>query len=223
MTETSPVVCANRLANNLPSSVGLPIPGVEVKLGEHGALLIRGPNVMLGYWNNPEATRAIISDDGWLNSGDIASIDEQGYITITGRIKDIIVTSTGEKVPPADMEAAILRNPLFEQVMIVGEGRSYLSALVVLSRRGWENVAAQCQVSADPQQLTKNEQAEEIVLEMIGEQVHEFPGYAKVYRAALIPEPWTVANEMLTPTLKLKRSKILDRYKAEIERLYAGH
>ncbi|SDW07889.1 AMP-dependent synthetase/ligase [Nitrosomonas communis] len=223
MTETSPVVCANRLANNLPSSVGLPIPGVEVKLGEHGALLIRGPNVMLGYWNNPEATRATISEDGWLNSGDIASIDEQGHITITGRIKDIIVTSTGEKVPPADMEAAILRNPLFEQVMIIGEGRSYLSALVVLSRHGWESVAAQCKVSTDLQQLARNEQAEEIVLEMISQQINEFPGYAQVYRVALIPEPWTVVNEMLTPTLKLKRSKIMERYKIEIERLYAGH
>lgn len=223
MTETSPVVSANRLDNNLPSSVGQPIPDVEVKLGEHGALLIRGPNVMRGYWLNPEATQAIISDDGWLNSGDIASIDEQGRITITGRLKDIIVTSTGEKVPPADMEAAILQNPMFEQAMIIGEGRSYLSVLVVLSKRGWERVATQCHVSADPHQLAKNEQAEEIVLEMIGQQIHEFPGYAKVYRAALIPEPWTVANEMLTPTLKLKRSKILERYRTEIELLYAGH
>lgn len=223
MTETSPVVCANRLDNNLPSSVGQPIPGVEVKLGEHNALLIRGPNVMLGYWNNPEATRAIISDDGWLNSGDIARIDEQGRITITGRLKDIIVTSTGEKVPPADMEAAILQNPLFEQAMIVGEGRSYLSALVVLSKRGWESVAVQCQVAADPLQLAKNEQAKEIVLDMISQQIHQFPGYAKIYQVALIAEPWTVANEMLTPTLKLKRAKIVEHYQTEIERLYAGH
>ncbi|SDY55966.1 long-chain fatty acid--CoA ligase [Nitrosomonas sp. Nm58] len=223
MTESSPVVCANRLDNNLPSSVGQPIPGVEVKLGEHGALLVRGPNVMLGYWNNPEATRAIISDDGWLNSGDIASIDEQGRITITGRLKDIIVTSTGEKVPPADMEAAILQDPMFEQVMIIGEGRSYLSALVVLSKRGWERVAAQCQVAADPEQLAKNEQAKEVVLEIITRKIHEFPGYAKIYRVALIPELWTVTNEMLTPTLKLKRSKILEHYKDEIKHLYAGH
>lgn len=223
MTETSPVVCANRLDNNLPSSVGPPIPGVEVMLGEHDALLIRGPNIMLGYWSNPEATRAIISDDGWLNSGDIASIDEQGRVTITGRLKDIIVTSTGEKVPPADMEAAILQDPMFEQVMIIGEGRSYLSALVVLSKRGWENVAAQCQVEADPEQLAKNEQAKEVVLDMIGRQIHEFPGYAKIFQVALIPEPWTIENEMLTPTLKLKRSKILEHYKAEIEDLYAGH
>ncbi|HNG36960.1 MAG TPA: long-chain fatty acid--CoA ligase, partial [Nitrosomonas sp.] len=136
MTESSPVVCVNRLDDNLPSSIGRTISGVEVKLGENNALLIRGPNVMLGYWNNPEATKAVISEDGWLNSGDIAQIDEQGRVTITGRLKDIIVTSTGEKVPPADMEAAILRDPIFEQVMVVGEGRSYLGALVVLSQRG---------------------------------------------------------------------------------------
>ncbi|HBZ29503.1 MAG TPA: long-chain fatty acid--CoA ligase, partial [Nitrosomonas nitrosa] len=221
MTETSPVISANRLDNNLPSSVGPPIPGVEVKLGQHDALLVRGPNVMLGYWNNPEATRAIISDDGWLNTGDIASIDEQGRITITGRLKDIIVTSTGEKVPPADMEAAILRDPSFEQVMVIGEGRSYLSALVVLSKRGWENVAAQCKVQADPVQLAENEQARERVLEMITQQIREFPGYAKLYQVALIPEPWTVDNEMLTPTLKLKRAKIMERYKDIIEELYA--
>ena len=221
MTETSPVISANRLDNNLPSSVGPPIPGVEVKLGQHDALLVRGPNVMLGYWNNPEATRAIISDDGWLNTGDIANIDEQGRITITGRLKDIIVTSTGEKVPPADMEAAILRDPSFEQVMVIGEGRSYLSALVVLSKRGWENVAAQCRVQADPVQLAKNEQARERVLEMITQQIREFPGYAKLYQVALIPEPWTVDNEMLTPTLKLKRAKIMERNKDIIEELYA--
>lgn len=221
MTETSPVISANRLDNNLPSSVGPPIPGVEVKLGEHNALLVRGPNVMLGYWNNPEATRAIISDDGWLNTGDIASIDEQGRITITGRLKDIIVTSTGEKVPPADMEAAILRDPSFEQVMVIGEGRSYLSALVVLSKRGWENVAAQCKVQGNSAQLAENEQARERVLEMITQQIREFPGYAKLYQVALIPEPWTVDNEMLTPTLKLKRAKIMERYKDIIEGLYA--
>ena len=114
MTETSPVVCANTTEDNIPSTVGRPIPGVEVKLGENNALLIRGPNVMLGYWKNPEATRAILSPDGWLNSGDIARIDEHGRVTITGRLKEIIVMSTGEKVPPADMEAAILRDPLFE-------------------------------------------------------------------------------------------------------------
>lgn len=222
LTETSPVVCANRLDDNLPSSVGRPAPDVEVRLGELNALLIRGPNVMLGYWNNPEATHAILSEDGWLNSGDTASIDAQGRVTITGRLKDIIVTSTGEKIPPADMEAAILRDPIFEQVMIVGEGRSYLSALTVLSKRGWEVVATHCNAKNDPHALACDEYAEEIILEKIAHQISGFPGYAKVHRALLISEPWTVENEMLTPTLKLKRKKIYEHYQSEIDQLYAS-
>ena len=113
LTETSPVACANSVHDNLPASVGKPIPGVEVKIGAKGALLIRGPNVMLGYWNNPGATQAMIGADGWLNSGDTARIDEQGHVFITGRLKEIIVMSNGEKVPPVDVEAAIMRDTLF--------------------------------------------------------------------------------------------------------------
>jgi long-chain acyl-CoA synthetase len=223
MTETSPVVCANTVEDNVPTSVGRPIPGVEVKLGEQNALLIHGPNVMLGYWNNPEATRAILSPDGWLNSGDIARIDQHGRITITGRLKEIIVMSTGEKVPPADMEAAILRDPLFEQVMLVGEGRSYLAALVVLNSRNWESVAGQYGLHPDWHHLLRNPKLEEILLERISRQIKEFPGYARLYRVALAQEPWTVENGMLTPTLKLRRGHVMEHYKAEVARLYEGH
>ncbi|PTQ80910.1 AMP-dependent synthetase/ligase [Nitrosomonas ureae] len=223
MTESSPVVCANRLEDNVPASVGLPIPGVQVKLGESNALLIRGPNVMLGYWNNPEATQAVISSDGWLNSGDIASIDDQGHVTITGRLKEIIVLSTGEKVPPADMEAAILRDPLFEQVMLIGESRSYLSVLVVLNPARRQEFMAHYGLGDDLTNEQQRQQAEEILLEKITRQTSEFPGYAKIRRVAVAQEPWSVENGLLTPTLKLKREKVLEKYNSEIERLYAGH
>lgn len=223
MTESSPVVSSNTFEDNVPSSVGRPIPGVDVKLGESSALLIRGPNVMLGYWNDPEATHAVLASDGWLNSGDIARIDEHGRITITGRLKEIIVMSTGEKVSPVDMEAAILRDSLFEQVMLVGEGRSYLGALVVLNSSHWESVSRQYDLDRDWQHLLQNQKLEEILLTRITHQIREFPGYAKVYRAALMPEPWTIENDMLTPTLKLRRARVLDRYKAEVARLYEGH
>lgn len=223
MTESSPVVCTNRFKDNLPASVGLPIPDVEVKLGESNALLIRGPNVMLGYWNNPEATKAVISPDGWLNSGDIASIDEQGHVTITGRLKEIIVLSTGEKVPPADMETAILRDPLFEQVMLIGEARSYLSVLAVLNPTRWLDFAAQYGLDDSPDNEHLRQRIEEILLGKITHQTSEFPGYAKIRRVAVIREPWTIESGLLTPTLKLKRAKVLEKYKAEVERLYAGH
>ncbi len=222
MTESSPVVCSNTFEDNVPGSVGRPIPGVQVKLGENDALLIHGPNVMLGYWKDPEATRAVMTDDRWLNSGDIARIDETGRITITGRLKEIIVMSTGEKVPPADMEAAILHDALFDQVMLIGDGRSYLSALVVLNSRNWQNIAGQYDLDPDWRQLAHDHKFEEILLERIAHQIREFPGYAKIYRVALAYEPWTIDNHMLTPTLKLRRTHVLDHYKAEVKRLYDG-
>lgn len=223
MTESSPVVCANRVEDNMPASVGLPIPGVEVKLGENNALLVRGPNVMLGYWNNPEATKAVISPDGWLNTGDIASIDAQGHVTITGRLKEIIVLSTGEKVPPGDMEAAILRDPLFEQVMLIGEARSYLSILAVLNPARWQDLSAHYGLDDRLDSEQQKHQLEKILLEKITHQTSEFPGYAKIRRVAVIHEPWTIENGLLTPTLKLKRTKVLEKYKAEVDKLYIGH
>lgn len=223
MTESSPVACANRLNDNVPASVGLPIPGVEVKLGENNALLIRGPNVMLGYWNNPEATKAAISPDGWLNSGDIAFIDAQGHVTITGRLKEIIVLSTGEKVPPADMEAAILRDPLFEQVMLIGEMRSYLSVLAVLNPARRHNFIAQYGLDDYLNDEQQRQQIEEILLDKLTRLTSEFPGYAKIRRVVVSQEPWSVENGLLTPTLKLKRAKVFEKYKTEIDRLYAGH
>ncbi len=222
MTECC-IACVNSIENNVPTSVGRALPGVKVRLGENNVLLIHGPSVMLGYWNNPEATRSVLTQDGWLNSGDMVRIDETGRVTITGRIKEIIVTSNGEKIPPVDMEAAILRDPLFEQVMLVGEGRPYLSVLVVLNSNSWVSVSAQHNLDPELRHLIQDNKVEKIVLDRIFHQIREFPGYAKIHRAALVPEPWTVENGMLTPTLKLRRAQVLDRYKAEVSRLYEGH
>ncbi|GKS68770.1 long-chain acyl-CoA synthetase [Nitrosomonas sp. PY1] len=223
MTESSPVVSINRPDDNLPASVGCAISGVEVKLGEQGALLIRGPNVMLGYWNNPEATQQAISSDGWLNSGDIARIDEQGHIFITGRLKEIIVLSTGEKVPPADMESAIKRDSLFEQVMVIGEARSYLSALVVCNAKELEKIKAQYGSDHASSQKEQKSQIEEALLERITQQTSSFPGYAWIRRVVLIDEPWTVENGLLTPTQKLKRRKVMEKYREAIDQLYGRH
>jgi long-chain acyl-CoA synthetase len=178
---------------------------------------------MMGYWHNPEATKAVLTDDGWLNSGDIARIDEEGRVTITGRLKEIIVMSNGEKIPPADMEAAILRDPLFDQVMLIGEGRSYLSALVVLNPRNWERLALQYHLESDLVPMLQDLRAKEVVLDKVAHQIREFPGYAKIRRVILLASPWTVENDMLTPTLKLRRGKVLEHYKNQIEGLYAGH
>jgi long-chain acyl-CoA synthetase len=223
LTETSPVVSTNRLDDNVPASIGKPIPGVQVKLGDKDALLVKGPNVMLGYWNLPDATRAMFTADGWLNTGDTARFDEAGHLYITGRLKEIIVMSNGEKIPPVDMEAAILHDSLFEQVMVMGEGRPYLTAFVVIHRDQWVKLAGEHGLPAETRAIMHNEAAQKIVLERVQRQIKSFPGYAKIHRVAICPEPWTVENGLLTPTMKLKRAKVMESHKQEFEELYAGH
>jgi long-chain acyl-CoA synthetase len=220
MTESSPVAAANRPHDNLPASVGMALPGVQLKIGEHNALMIKGPNVMLGYWNNPEATRAILGPDGWLNSGDTARIDEQGHVFITGRLKEIIVLSNGEKLPPVDIESAIARDPLFEQVMLLGEGKPYLTVMTVLAAEHWKKLAAEKGLDAGQ---VGSKPVEELLRARIAAQMKEFPGYAQVRRVAATLDPWTVENGLLTPTMKLKRAKVIEKFNAEIDAMYAGH
>ncbi len=223
MTETSPVVTVNRAEDNHPVTVGPPLPGIEVKIGAQNALLVRGPSNMLGYWNNPEATAAVIDKDGWLNTGDTASIDSHGYVTITGRLKEIIVMSNGEKLPPGDMETAIMHDHLFDQVVLYGDGRSYLVALAVLNPEQWQHLAQQLGVRHDQPASLQDERVEQHVLERIANHIKEFPGYAKVRRVSLTLAPWTVENGLQTATMKLKRNRVFEQYHKEISRLYEGH
>ena len=223
LTESSPVVSVNTPEACRPDSIGLPLRGVNVKLEENDELWIQGDNVMMGYWNNPEATaKAVVEDkDGrWLRSGDRASIDEQGFIRIIGRIKDILVLANGEKVPPTDIEAAIMQNPLFEQVMVLGEAKSFLSALVVLDKellvelcdaRGW-----------DASDLSSAKLNAELV-KLVTAQMGKFPGYARIRKVHVCPEEWTVESGLITPTLKTKRPQLLTHYADEIAAMYSGH
>ena len=173
LTETSPIVTGNHLDSNFPDSVGQPIRGVQVKLGAQNALLVKGPNVMMGYWNNPAATQAMISADGWLTSVDVVQISATGHIYITGRLKEIIVLSNGEKIPPADMEAAILHDRLFDQAMIYGEGKPYLVALLVVNPENWKMFAQQVGVRGDMPESLTDARVEQQVLQRVAEQIRE--------------------------------------------------
>lgn len=221
LTETSPIATANWPENNIPASVGQPISGVDVKIGVNDAVMIKGPNIMLGYWGNEEATKAMIQPDGWLNSGDTGRLGDQGHLFITGRLKDIIVLSNGEKVPPSDMEAAIARDPLFEQVILLGEGKPFLTLMAVLNADHWQKLAA---ASGDLDVgAPRSAQAEKVILKRITAQITDFPGYAQVRRVTVTLEAWTVENGLLTPTMKLKRVKVMEKFNAEIDGMYAGH
>ncbi len=223
MTETSPIVSVNRLGNNYPASVGTPLEGISVRIGPQDALLVKGHGNMLGYWNNPEATRAIIDKDGWLNTGDTARISDTGHIYITGRLKEIIVMSNGEKVPPADMELHILRDSLFDQVMVHGEGHPFLVALAVVNPDAWKRFAEQLGVRPDMPESLHDSRVEQQALARIADQIAEFPGYARIRRVHLLNEPWTIESGLLTPTLKIKRDQVVAQFTDEIRRLYVGH
>jgi len=196
LTETAPVLSCNRVQDNDPASVGRPLAGVEARTAENGELLVRGPMIMQGYWNNSAATKAAIEQDGWFRTGDLVEI-RNGKIYITGRAKDIIVLNNGEKIAPTDAEQAILMDPVFEQVVVVGEGRAALGLLVV-------------------SQL----QDEKELCMRANEQLHAFPGYARIRHIMRVTEPWTVENGLLTPTLKLRRNEVGRRFAREIEAMY---
>lgn len=220
LTETSPVVSVNPLADNRPESVGVPIRGIEVRVGADDELLVKGDNVMQGYWNNHAATAKVLSRSGWLHTGDQARI-ENGHIYITGRIKDILVLSNGEKVPPADMEMALSMDPLFEQAIVLGEGRSYLTALLVVSADLWGGLAREYGLDPERTASLDDPQLLKDMLKRVRVALSDFPGYAKIRRLTLTLEPWTIENGLLTPTLKVKRAKVVEHYAEPIERMYS--
>ncbi len=220
LTETSPVISVNPMHNIKPESVGVPLRGVRVKIGDDNELLVKTPGMMLGYWNNHAATAEMIDPDGWLHTGDQARIDADGHIYITGRIKDVLVLSNGEKIPPSDMEMAIALDPLIEQIMVVGEGKPYLGALVVLNSDLWNGFADEFELDPSQTASLEDERLESAVLKRIRLALRDFPGYAKIRRVALLLEPWTIDNGLMTPTLKIKRQKVLDHCREQVESLY---
>ena len=220
MTESSPVVSVNRPGRNDPASVGETIPGVAVKIGDNDELLVKGPSVMGGYWRRPEDSAKSLAPDGWLRTGDQARLAD-GRIFIKGRIKDIIVTSTGEKISPVDLEQAIAADPLFEQVMAIGEQRPFIAALVVLNRETLIAAARGIGVTGAPEELVAAQALRALALVRIHRAVADFPKYAMPRSVCLTLAPWTVAAGLMTPTLKLKRSAIEAAFAAEIAALYA--
>ncbi|MBT8116336.1 MAG: long-chain fatty acid--CoA ligase [Gammaproteobacteria bacterium] len=222
LTETSPIISGNPPDNNDPVSVGIPVSHVEVKIGENDELLTRGPCVMLGYWNNEQATREIIDSDGWLHTGDKVRI-ENNHIYITGRLKEIIVLANGEKAPPADMEMSIAMDPLFEQVMITGDNRPYLTAILVLEPDQWKTFAATLNLPPDDPASLQSDTLIQAIRKRLDGLLAEFPGYCQIYGVTCTLDPWTVDNGMITPTLKLKRRSIMAVFGDSIEKMYEGH
>ena len=219
MTETAPVVSANGLDDNWPETVGKVLPGIQARIGEDQELQISGPVVMRGYWNRPEDTAKAFTADGWLKTGDQAAI-ENGRIRIKGRIKEIIVTSTGEKVPPNDVEQAIMVDPLFEQVFVVGEDAPFIACVAVVNTVEWEMMAKSLGLNPEDDASLQHSAAKREALARIEKQTRSFARYAVPRAVHLVKDSWNIDNGLMTPTLKLKRKNLMAFYEKDIALMY---
>ena len=220
MTETSPIISVNPVGKNHPTTVGVALKNIRVRLGENDELEVLGPTLMKGYWKREKETAAMFTSDGWLKTGDQADIYEDGDIRLKGRIKEIIVTSTGEKIPPADLENAIVADNLFSQVMVLGDNRPYISALAVVNPEQWPHFCETLHADPKDPATLENRDVRNAALRRIKAATANFPNYGIPRNVRLIKDPWTIENGMLTPTLKLKRRIIRAKYAKEIEALY---
>ena len=217
-TETC-IVSANRPGNNHVGSVGIPFDGIEIKIAEDGEILVRGPNVMRGYYGQPEATAAVIKD-GWFYTGDVGHIEKNGHLYITDRKKDLFKLSNGKYVAPQLIESLLKESEFVSQVVVVGAGRKQPVALIVPD---WENLKEAVGEDApkDRAELSKFPAAVKIVQQDIAKLTSSLVDYERIRRVALLPNEFTIDGGELTPTLKVKRKVIDDRYGELIEDLYS--
>jgi len=222
MTEASPVIACSPVEGIKIGTVGTPLEGVEVKIGESDEILIRGPGVMRGYLGRPEETALALDSDGWLHSGDQGKLDADGYLSITRRLKDLIVTSYGKNISPRPIEERIARSKYVAQVMVCGDNRKYLVALVVPENAVVEQYARDSGIAfEDYAALLGTDEIRELIYSEIDCVNKTAPSYEQVRGFDILPEAFTLENGMLTPTLKPRRGRITMIHEELIERLYA--
>ena len=209
LTETSPVISCNRIHKNKYGSCGLPLDNIEVALTADNELLVKGPSIMKGYYNLPDKTREVFTDDGFLKTGDFARLDSDGFIYITGRKKNIIVLSTGKNVQPEMIESHLTQNPYIGHIVVIGDNRKMVTALIVpefdyCASRG----------------ITDEKTMHHIIQQEIHALLVDFPEHEHIKKFTLLQKPFTIEDDELTPTLKVKRKIIEERYKNEIDEMY---
>jgi len=222
LTETSPVVTANTPAANKIGTVGRPIPNVQVKIAEDGEILVKGPNVMQGYYHKPEATREVFTSDGWFRTGDIGRLDEEGYLIITDRKKELLKTAAGKFVAPAPIENTLKTSPYITNAIVVGDTRKFVSVLIVPNFANIEAAARKAGHDfATPTQMTGDAWVRDLLSSEIERLTVPLAQYEKPKRFALLEQDFTYAGGELTYTMKMKRRVIEQRYQDVIARLYA--
>lgn len=221
LTETTPVTNGNKPKKIKPGTVGPALKDTLIKIGEDGEILIKGPQVMKGYYKNEAATKEAFTPDGFFRTGDIGEIDNDGYMKITGRIKDIIVTSGGKNISPQNIENTLVTSSFIEQVAIIGDNRKYLSALIVPSFATLENWAKDKNISfSNRQELIKNPEVIKLFEHEIEEQMKDYARVEQIRKFLLMEKEWSQDSGEMTPTMKLKRSIIRKKFEKEIESMY---
>jgi long-chain acyl-CoA synthetase len=221
LTETTPVTNVNLPENIKPGTVGPPIPETKIKISDEGEILIKGPQVMKGYYKNPKATKEVFTKDGFFKTGDIGIVDEEGYLSITGRIKDIIVTAGGKNISPQNIENSLKESRFIEQVAIIGDRRKYLAALVIPNFEEMGKWAAkQGYTFSDNSEMTNNDAVIKLIGEEIQKHTAKYSRVEQIRKYTLLDAEWTQETGELTPTQKVKRRIVGEKYSAEIESMY---
>jgi long-chain acyl-CoA synthetase len=221
MTETSTAATISSPEDFKIGTIGKPFPGCEVKIADDGEILVKGPNVFQGYYKNEEATRETIVD-GWLHTGDIGEYDADGYLTITGRKKDIIITAGGKNITPANLEAEIKQSPYVSQCVVVGDRRPYLVALVTLDMEECVKLAEEKDWPKDSAELCRHEGMRALIQAHLDQVNEKFARVEQVKKFEILPTDLSQEGGELTPTLKVKRNVVASKYEGEVEKLYAG-
>ncbi|MBM4257231.1 MAG: long-chain fatty acid--CoA ligase [Deltaproteobacteria bacterium] len=220
LTEAGPVVSCNIPGHTRLGTVGRPLPQVEVKIANDGEICARGPNIMQGYYNKPTETAQMIDEHGWLHTGDIGTIDTDGYITITDRKKDLLIPSNGENVAPQPIEGQLKQDPLIEEVCLIGDKRPYVTALIVPNRALLETLAQKHATSHAWPDLLQQKEFRTLFRRRIDEINRALPLYARIHHFTLLAEPFSQDRGELTPTLKVKRREVMRTRSADIEAMY---
>ena len=219
MTETSTAATISTPEAFKIGTVGRPFEGCDVKIADDGEVLIKGPNIFQGYYKNDEATRETIVD-GWLHTGDIGELDSDGYLSITGRKKDIIITAGGKNITPANLEAEIKQMPLVSQCVVIGDRRPYLVALVTLDPEESAAYAAEHDLPTDPGALAASAEVKEAIMAHVDQINEKFARVEQVKKISILPHDLSQETGELTPTLKVKRNVVTEKYAPQVGRLY---
>jgi long-chain acyl-CoA synthetase len=219
--------CTTACSVNLPDkyrfgSVGQPLPGCEVRIAEDGEIELRSQTVFQGYYKDPEATAEVLREDGWLRTGDIGELDEDGFLHITDRKKDILVTAGGKNVAPQNIENELKTSKYVSQALVVGDRRPYVSALITLDPVEIASWAAENDANADPATLASDPRVHELVQSVVDDANRDRSRFEQVKRFAVLPRDFSMEHGEITPTLKLRRRAVQEHFADEIDALYDG-